>query len=113
MSFPPPSTESVCVPILRSDDNCSSPKIGSPWSPNIDDGNYEDVVKSAGPDEPRYRIRAYAGPMSPQEVSTILLDIYVHCIQCSLGSFHWMKYLKNLFDLVGLAGNSLYHVGGF
>ncbi|XP_028410454.1 ankyrin repeat and LEM domain-containing protein 2-like [Dendronephthya gigantea] len=26
--------ESVCVPILRSDDNCAPPKVGAPWSPS-------------------------------------------------------------------------------
>lgn len=59
--------ETVCVPILRSDDNCSCPKVGTPWSTSVFE-NFEDVVDAKRPNEPRYKVSAYAGPMSPQEV---------------------------------------------
>ena len=69
-SFPCPA-ESVCVPILRSDDNCAFPKVGTPWSPNFFE-NYEDVLDAGSPGELKYKVHAYAGPMSPQEVCELL-----------------------------------------
>ena len=66
----------MCVPILRSDDNCFYPKVGTPQSPNFL-GNYESVVDVGSPDEPRYKVRAYAGPMSPQEVGRILQPVHI------------------------------------
>ena len=75
-------TETVCVPILRSDDNCASPKVGTPWSPSVH-GNHEDVLDGGGPGEPRYKVRAYAGPMSPQEVCKILKLLEIHACKNS------------------------------
>ena len=78
--FPP--TESVCVPILRSDDNCSTPKIGTLWSPGLHENN-KDVVDAGDPGDPRYKVRAYAGPMSPQEVCKVLELLIVKLVATS------------------------------
>ena len=80
-------TESVCVPILRSDDNCSFPKVGVPQSPSLLP-SYDDVVDVGSPDEPRYKVRAYAGPMSPQEV----------CTTCTYDS--WRKFFDETSRIV-------------
>lgn len=61
-------TENVFVPILRSEDNCSTPKVGTPWSPCFH-GDLEEVARQDTFGEMKYKVSAFAGPMSPQEVT--------------------------------------------
>ncbi|KAG8455961.1 hypothetical protein GDO86_001957 [Hymenochirus boettgeri] len=54
------------VPLLRAEDNVSSPVIGTPWSPE-----QPDIISTArfsgSPKDPLLAVRAFAGPMSPSK----------------------------------------------
>ena len=66
------TTENVFVPILRAEDNCSFPKLGAPSPDLVISGH---IVDRSSPEDPQYKISAYAGPMSPQEVQ-LRFEIY-------------------------------------
>lgn len=69
------------VPLLRSMDNTMPAKVGEPWSP--DRGapvpSQIGVIVSSSPKDPALVVKAFAGPMSPKQVSGAKL------------SSHWAK----------------------
>ncbi|XP_064608265.1 ankyrin repeat and LEM domain-containing protein 2-like [Liolophura sinensis] len=63
--------DSCFVPLLRSDDNCSQPVIGEPWSPESAQRSVlAPTASSQSPRDPQLVVRAYAGPMSPAVADT-------------------------------------------
>ena len=56
------------VPLLRSEDNSTQPLIGETWSPDL-------PVRQSGtvssPVDPLLSVKAYVGPMSPSQVSSV------------------------------------------
>ncbi|XP_025068099.1 ankyrin repeat and LEM domain-containing protein 2 isoform X2 [Alligator sinensis] len=57
------------VPLLKAEDNSSSPVIGAPWSPDQSDGNSHTALPryTGSPKDPVLSVRAFAGPMSPSK----------------------------------------------
>uniref|UniRef100_A0A8C5PA20 Ankyrin repeat and LEM domain-containing protein 2 n=1 Tax=Leptobrachium leishanense TaxID=445787 RepID=A0A8C5PA20_9ANUR len=54
------------IPLLRAEDNSSSPVIGAPWSPEQPDF-FSQSRYSGSPKDPLLAVRAFAGPMSPSK----------------------------------------------
>ncbi|XP_063310479.1 ankyrin repeat and LEM domain-containing protein 2 isoform X1 [Pelobates fuscus] len=54
------------VPLLRAEDNSSSPVIGAPWSPEQSDFLSQRRFNGS-PKDPLLAVRAFAGPMSPSK----------------------------------------------
>ena len=59
-------SDTVFVPLLRSEDNTTAPIIGEPWSPGSD--SYLSYQIPSSPRDPIYKVKALAGPMSPSKV---------------------------------------------
>ncbi|KAG7159625.1 Ankyrin repeat and LEM domain-containing protein 2-like 2 [Homarus americanus] len=70
--------EQYYVPLLRDDDLCLLPQVGNPWSPNFDSPTspvtkdqllmtYHSPVSPASPISPSFKVRGFAGPMSPTQ----------------------------------------------
>lgn len=56
------------VPVLRTEDNCVQPLIGEPWSPESKKPVFSSFdVSSLSPVQVPMSVKAYAGPMSPQQ----------------------------------------------
>ncbi|WAQ99200.1 ANKL2-like protein, partial [Mya arenaria] len=55
------------VPLIRSEDNTSTPLIGQPWSPDVTMSPLDNPRVPCSPRESPMSVRACAGPMSPSD----------------------------------------------
>lgn len=64
------------MPLLRPEDNSSLAKVAIPWSPSVEKDRpltqpQAETQTCQTPTESPYSVKAYAGPMSPSQVSLL------------------------------------------